>query len=87
MTILGVSRDRPDAEKAFGDKLELPFPLVADPEGRIIASYGVASPRGTAKRITFVVGPDGKIFKVFPDVDPRQHTPEVLAAVKAAAAR
>ncbi len=71
-----------EAQKAFGDKLGVQFPLIPDEHGTIIAAYGVAGKKGYAHRITFVVGPDGKIFKVFTDVDPEHHEGEVMTAVK-----
>lgn len=39
--VLGVSFDKPDAQKAFRDKFTLPYDLIADPEGRIVAAFKV----------------------------------------------
>jgi peroxiredoxin Q/BCP len=86
VTVFGVSRDSDDSHRAFRDKYRLPFPLVADPSGAAQRAYRVpdAVPGiGIAKRVSFLVGPDGKIARVWPDVDPTVHAAEVLAAVDA----
>ena len=85
--ILGVSLDTVESHKAFAEKYDLSIPLVADPGGAIATSYGVDTSRGVAKRTTFVIGPDGKIFRVFPDVRVAGHETEVLDAVKKSAGK
>jgi peroxiredoxin Q/BCP len=83
ITIFGVSRDDTASHRAFQKKHELPFPLVADVEGSIQSAYGVPSRFGRlAARVSFLVGRDGKIVRVFPEVDPAVHADEVLAAAK-----
>ena len=64
----------------FAKKHALPFYLTADESGTVVKAYGVGSTLGMASRVTFVVGRDNKIVKVFPDVDPAIHADEVLAA-------
>lgn len=81
IVIFGVSRDDAKSHRAFRKQYELPFPLVADVDGKVQAAYGVPSRFGLASRVTFIVGPDGKIVRVFPDVDPALHSTEVLAAI------
>lgn len=83
IVIFGVSRDDAASHRAFRKEHELPFPLVADVDGKVQAAYGVPSRFGMAARVTFLVGRDGKIARVFPDVDPGVHAEEVLAAAKA----
>jgi thioredoxin-dependent peroxiredoxin len=88
--VLGVS---PDAEKShlkFINKFNLPFTLLADTEKKIVQDYGVWGQKtfmgrkymGT-HRVTFLIGPDGKIAKIWPEVKPEQHAAEVLATVRA----
>jgi peroxiredoxin Q/BCP len=82
VTIFGVSRDSEASHQAFLQKYALPFPLVADPSGAVQQAYRVPSTAwGGAKRVTFLVGPDGKIARVFPDVDPGVHAKELLGAI------
>ena len=86
VTIFGVSRDPEPSHKAFMQKYTLPFPLVADPSGAVQKAYRVPSTIwGASKRVSFLVGPDGKIARVYPDVDPGVHAKELLAAITALA--
>jgi peroxiredoxin Q/BCP len=82
VTIFGVSHDGEPSHKAFQQKYTLPFPLVADPSGAVQKAYHVPSTVwGGSKRVSFLVGPDGKIAKVFPDVDPGVHAKELLGVI------
>jgi peroxiredoxin Q/BCP len=84
VTIFGVSRDAEPSHKAFQQKYTLPFPLVADPSGAVQKAYhvpSIGSGSGVAKRVSFLVGPDGKIAKVFPDVDPGVHAKDLLGVI------
>ena len=83
VTIFGVSRDAEPSHKAFMQKYTLPFPLVADASGAVTKAYHVPSTFGFDKRVSFLVGPDGKIVKVYPDVDPGVHAKELLDAIGA----
>ena len=62
--VLGVSFDKPEAQKCFKDKFTLPYDLIADPEGKIVAAFKVEKmARGLlslAKRSCFLVK-DGKV--------------------------
>jgi peroxiredoxin Q/BCP len=83
VTIFGVSRDSDESHAQFRASHSLPFPLVADEDGTVARAYGVPSTLGMASRVTFLVGRDGRIARVWPDVDPGVHAAEVLAAVDA----
>ncbi len=80
--IYGVSRDSEASHRAFQDKYKLPFALVADPSGEVQRAYHVPG-TNVAKRVSFLVGPDGKIARVWPDVDPGVHATDVLDAIAA----
>jgi peroxiredoxin Q/BCP len=73
VTIFGVSRDSEQSHAAFRAKHALPFPLVSDQDGKVAQAYGVSSTLGHASRVTFLVGADGKVARVWPDVDPGVH--------------
>lgn len=81
--LFGVSLDDAESHKAFAAKYELPFPLLADTDGALAKGFGVKVRGSFAARVTFLIGKDGKIAKVWPDVDPGVHAAEVLAAIKA----
>ncbi len=88
VAVLGISKDRPEAQKKWKEKLGQPFPLLSDPEARVQQAWGVWKEKnmygkkvmGTV-RTTVVVGPDGKVEKVFPKVKVDGHVGEVLEAV------
>jgi peroxiredoxin Q/BCP len=79
--IVGVSADSAQSHKDFCAKEGLNFKLLADPQVKTIADYGsVMDYHGTkmAARNTFLIGPDGKIAKVYLKVNPTGHSEEVL---------
>jgi peroxiredoxin Q/BCP len=86
--VLGVSVDGVKSHDKFVAKFKLPFPLVADPDKKIVNVYGVWGQKsfmgrkylGT-HRVTFLIGPDGRIKKVWPTVKPDEHVAEVLEAI------
>lgn len=88
--VLGVSTDPVKSHVKFVEKFKLPFPLLADENKEIVQAYGVWGEKsfmgrkylGT-HRVTFLIGKNGKIAKIWPEVKPEQHAVEVLAAVKA----
>lgn len=81
--VIGVSMDSLESHKAFAENHQLAFPLISDADGAIAAKYGVDTSKGYTARVTFVIGPDGKIAKVYPAVQVQGHADEVLAALKA----
>jgi len=81
--VMGVSRDDAASHKAFQEHHTLPFALAADPDGKLQEAFGVPSRiPGIASRVTFLVGRDGNIARVWPDVDPALDASNVLAAAK-----
>jgi thioredoxin-dependent peroxiredoxin len=83
ISIFGVSRDSEQSHAQFRKEHELPFALVADQSGDAQRAYGVPSAMpGIAARVTFLIDKDGKIARVWPEVDPVQNVSEVLAAAK-----
>lgn len=81
VVVFGVSRDSEASHAKFLKEHELPFPLVADEAGTVQTAYGVPSHLGMASRVTFLVDQNGRIAKVWPDVDPGVHADEVLKAI------
>ena len=58
--VLGISADKPDAQKAFVAEQKLPYPLIADSEGKAIHAFGVQGLFGFARRSAFLFH-DGKL--------------------------
>ena len=84
--VLGVSLDDVESHQQFRDKFELTFPLLADTDHSVSEAYGVYGQqefRGHEYmgigRATFIIGKDGMLAKVWPQVDPNGHSEEVLA--------
>ena len=88
--VIGISPDSVKSHSKFSEKHDLPFTLLSDPEHKVCEAYGVWGLKkfmgreyDGVLRTTFVIGPDGKIKKVFKNVKPADHSHEVLEAVKA----
>jgi thioredoxin-dependent peroxiredoxin len=86
--IVGVSPDQSKAQARFKEKFDLPFTLLADPDHKAAEAFGVWKEKSMygkkymgIERTTFVIGPDGKINKIFPKVKVEGHAEEVLAAI------
>lgn len=86
--VLGVSVDPVKAHVKFTEKFSLPFPLLADEEKAIVQAYGVWGEKVFmgrkylgVHRVTFLIGPDGRIQHIWPAVKPEHHAAEVLAAL------
>lgn len=78
-----MSADSAAVQKRFIDKFGLEFPLIPDPKRAIIDAWGVRKVMGlVAQRSTFIVGPDGRVAKVWPAVKVEGHADEVLAALR-----
>jgi len=80
--VLGVSGDKPEAQKKFEEKYKLPFTLVADPEGKVAAGFGVPMTMGFAKRMSFLIK-DGKVVWTMPAASTADHAKDVLKAFDA----
>ena len=86
--VLGVSTDAVKSHDKFVEKFKLPFTLLADEDKKIVEAYGVWGEKsfmgrkylGT-HRVTFLIGPDGRIKKIWPRVRPEEHAQEVLSAL------
>ena len=86
--VLGVSTDPVKSHDKFVEKFQLPFTLLADEDKKIVEAYGVWGQKsfmgrkylGTY-RVTFLIGKDGRIQKIWPDVKPAEHAAEVIAAI------
>jgi peroxiredoxin Q/BCP len=78
VAVLGVSTDDQKSKESFAKENKLPFPILADVEGQWVKAFGVSTTLGMASRVTFLLGRDGTVAKVYPDVDPGVHAEEVL---------
>jgi len=76
--ILGVSLDDIETQKRFKEEYKLPFELLSDRDKEISRAYGVLGMGGLyAKRVTFIIDPEGRIAYIFDKVDAANHDEEV----------
>lgn len=86
--VIGVSTDSPKSHAKFAGKYKLPFTLLADENKLIVQAYGVWGQKsflgrkymGT-HRVTFLIGPDGRIKRIWSDVKPAEHAKQILEAL------
>lgn len=89
VTVFGVSKDSPESHKKFIEKYGLPFTLLSDESTEMMCAYGAWKEKsifGKKKlgiiRISYLVGPDLTIIKVYPKVDPANHALEILTDIQ-----
>ena len=88
--IFGVSVDSSKSHEKFIAKHQLPFPLLADVDHKIVEAFGVWVEKSMygkkymgTERSTFVIGPHGRIAKIFRKVKPEEHVNLLLDALPA----
>lgn len=86
--VLGVSADSIDSHRKFKEKQGLNFPLLSDPDRKVLEAYGVWQEKSLygrkfmgIVRTTFIIDEKGKISRVFPKVKVDGHLEAVLAAL------
>ena len=86
--IYGISKDSLESHARFREKEGLTFDLLSDADSDVSERYGVwkekkmyGKRRRGIERTTYVIGPDGRIARVFPKVKVEGHAQEVLSAV------
>ena len=84
--VFGISTDPLKSHEKFIKKYDLPFPLIADDDQKIVNAYGVWVEKSLygkkymgTERSTFVIGADGRITAILEKVKPDEHLAQVLA--------
>jgi peroxiredoxin Q/BCP len=87
--VVGCSGDSVEAQAKFKTKHKLNFPLLADTDFNVIEAYGARRMKSFLGksflgivRMTFWIGPDGRIQKIWEKVSTNGHAAEVLAAIQ-----
>jgi peroxiredoxin Q/BCP len=81
--IIGISLDSVESHSKFSEKYNLPFDILSDKNKEVAKAYGVLGIAGlVTKRVTFIIDKNGKIARIFPKVDVKQHSEEVLKALE-----
>lgn len=88
--VLGISTDDAKSHQKFTTRLQLPFRLLTDAEGQVATAYDSYGPKKFMgkeyigiTRNTFIIGPDGRIEKIYLKVKPDAHVAQVLADLDA----
>jgi thioredoxin-dependent peroxiredoxin len=87
--VLGISADKPSAQKKFREKYDLPYSLLADEDKAVAKKFGVLKEKSMygrkymgIDRTTFVISPEGNIAAIINGVKAEEHAAAVLAAMK-----
>ena len=80
--VVGVSVQDAASHTRFREKYQLPFSLLADPSKEICRAYHALGLVGMAKRVTYVIGPDGTILDAFKSMNPKPHVARALQALR-----
>lgn len=82
--ILGVSLDKLETQIKFKAEHKLPFELLSDADGAVAKAYGVLGLGGfMAKRVTFIINPEGQLVQVLDSVKTGNHDVQVADALRA----
>lgn len=88
-SVLGVSADSIEKHQKFAAKYKLPFPLLSDPEKKVLEKYGVWVKKNMMgktymgiTRTSFLINPKGKIAKIYKTVKPPEHAKQVIDDLK-----
>jgi peroxiredoxin Q/BCP len=92
--VLGISGDKPSAQKKFKDANQLPFSLLADPDKAVARQFGVLKEKSMygrkylgIERTTFIIGPQGKITSIISGIKSEEHAEAVLAQLTSSKAK
>jgi peroxiredoxin Q/BCP len=87
--VLGVSADSVESHKKFQEKYKLPFTILSDDKKTVLEKYGALKEKSMfgkkfigIQRMSYLVGKDGKILKIYKNVKPETHAKEVLEDLK-----
>lgn len=84
--VIGISVDSSESHEKFTEKYHLPFPLLADTDGKVAESYNALSNFlviKIAKRHTFLIDPNGKVKKIYTNVNVASHSQQIIDDLKA----
>ena len=80
--VIGISLDSQESHKKFSEKHNLPFSLLSDNQKEVAKQYGVLGFGSMlTKRVTFIIDKKGKIARIFPKVNIKKHSKEVLELI------
>lgn len=89
LIVLGISKDSVKSHKKFSEKYTLPFPLLSDEDTAVCQAYGVWGLKkfmgkeymGISRK-SFLIDEQGNIAKIYDEVNPKEHTQEVIKEIQ-----
>ena len=69
----GASCDPIEENIKFAKKIEADYPLLSDTDKKVATAYGILSPRGYSKRVTFIIDVEGKIASIDDKIELKTH--------------
>ena len=83
IVVIGVSLDTVESHSKFSEKYALPFAILSDKSKEAARAYGVLGMGSLlTKRVTFIIDKNGRMTHIFPKVDVKRHSEEVLKAIE-----
>ncbi len=81
VNVFGVSKDDIETQKKFKERYNFPYEMIADENGDVIKAFGVSGLLGFAKRVTFIINPDGVIAYVIDKVKVSEHHQQIIGVL------
>jgi peroxiredoxin Q/BCP len=85
VAVMGISPDKPHAQKKFDEKNDLGYPLLSDPDYKVAKRYGVWNQEDNffkkllgVTRSSFLIDETGKFMAVWYKISPLDTVPEAL---------
>ncbi|MEO9308395.1 Putative AhpC/TSA family protein (fragment) [Nitrosotalea sinensis] len=80
--LFAISIDTVPDQKKFVQEYDVPYLHLSDTAKTVCKAYAGLNIAGLAKRSTFVIGKDGKISKIFRDINPEKHGQEIISSLQ-----
>jgi len=80
--LFAISVDTVEDQKKFVEEYKIPYLHLSDPKKEACKDYAGLNLAGLAKRSTFIINKEGKIAKIFKDIDVDSHGKEIIDALK-----
>lgn len=81
-SLFAISVDTVEDQKKFVEQYDIPYLHLSDLKKNTCREYAGLNLAGLAKRCTFVINKEGKIAKIFHDIDVESHGKEIVEALK-----
>ncbi len=82
VALFAVSVDTVEDQKKFVEEYKIPYLHLSDPKKIACKQFAGLNLAGLAKRSTFIVDKEGKIAKIFREMDVKNHGKEIVEALK-----